>query len=41
MTQPAPTMELVQDPEVPVGTRVLSVAFGPGLTAAGLVMEKV
>ncbi len=33
--------ELVQDPEVPVGTRVLSVAFGPGLTAAGLVMEKV
>lgn len=32
---------ILADPSIPVGTRVPSLAFGPGLTLAGLVLEKV
>lgn len=32
---------LVADETVPVGTKVLSIGFGPGLTVAGMISEKV
>jgi len=33
--------EMVKDAGIPPGTKILSVAFGPGLTATGLLLEKV
>ena len=38
-----PTMfhEIVRSAEIPPGTRVLAMAFGPGLTVSGLLLEKV
>ncbi len=32
--------EILEEKAIPVGTRVVSVAFGPGLTVTGLVLEK-
>ncbi len=32
---------VVESPEIPVGTKVLSMAFGPGLTVIGALFEKV
>lgn len=32
---------ILKDPEVPFGTQIISLAFGPGLTICGTVMEKV
>jgi predicted naringenin-chalcone synthase len=32
--------EIVADQNIPAGTRVISMAFGPGLTATGAVLEK-
>ncbi|MBL8197279.1 MAG: naringenin-chalcone synthase, partial [Blastocatellia bacterium] len=33
--------KIVASNEIPVGTLILSIAFGPGLTAAGAIMRKV
>jgi predicted naringenin-chalcone synthase len=33
--------EILEETAIPVGTRVVSVAFGPGLTVTGLVLEKI
>lgn len=33
--------KLILSKEIPIGSLVLSIAFGPGLTAAGAIMEKV
>lgn len=33
--------EIINDPNIKVGQKVLSLAFGPGLTACGFLMEKV
>ena len=32
---------VVESPEIPVGSKVLSMAFGPGLTVIGALFEKV
>jgi alkylresorcinol/alkylpyrone synthase len=39
-TVPHILKEIVEEDAVPAGTRVVSVAFGPGLTVTGLVLEK-
>lgn len=39
-TLPHIWMALLADPAVPVGARIASLAFGPGLTCCGLVVEK-
>ncbi len=33
--------EVINDASIPVGRKVLSMAFGPGLTIAGMILEKV
>ncbi len=33
--------EIVQEPGIPTGTRIVSLGFGPGLTVTGLVLEKI
>lgn len=33
--------EVIDDDSIPVGAKVLSMAFGPGLTIAGMILEKV
>ena len=33
--------EVIEDDSIPVGAKVLSMAFGPGLTIAGMILEKV
>jgi alkylresorcinol/alkylpyrone synthase len=33
--------EIINDTSIPVGRKVLSMAFGPGLTIAGMILEKV
>jgi len=33
--------EILEETAIPVGTRIVSVAFGPGLTVTGLVLEKI
>lgn len=33
--------EIVNDPKIKVNTKVAAIAFGPGLTATGLILEKV
>lgn len=33
--------EILDEKAIPVGTRVVSIAFGPGLTVTGLVLEKI
>jgi predicted naringenin-chalcone synthase len=40
-TVPYILLRLAQDPSVRVGTRVVALGFGPGLTAIGAVLEKV
>jgi predicted naringenin-chalcone synthase len=40
-TVPHILMEVLQDPDVAPGTPIISMGFGPGLTATGLVLEKV
>jgi alkylresorcinol/alkylpyrone synthase len=32
--------EIIDDPSVPPGTKVVSIAFGPGITVAGFILEK-
>jgi predicted naringenin-chalcone synthase len=39
-TVPHILMEVLQDPDIPPGTPIISMGFGPGLTATGLVLEK-
>jgi predicted naringenin-chalcone synthase len=33
--------EMLESPEVPIGARIASIAFGPGLTVTGMVVEKI
>jgi len=33
--------EILEEKAIPVGTRIVSIAFGPGLTVTGLVLEKI
>ena len=33
--------DMLESPDVPVGARIASVAFGPGLTVTGMVVEKI
>ena len=33
--------EIIEDPEISAGTKVISIAFGPGITIAGSILEKV
>lgn len=33
--------EIVENPDIPAGARIVSLAFGPGLTVTGLVLEKI
>ncbi|HKO51756.1 MAG TPA: 3-oxoacyl-[acyl-carrier-protein] synthase III C-terminal domain-containing protein [Polyangiaceae bacterium] len=40
-TIPHVLMNLAADPSVPCGTPILAAAFGPGLTVAGLILERV
>ncbi len=40
-TVPYILMRLAQDPRVHVGTRIVALGFGPGLTAIGALLEKV
>lgn len=40
-TAPHIWQEIVESPEIPAGTKVLSMAFGPGLTVIGALFEKV
>lgn len=40
-TVPHILKEMLESPEVPTGSRIAAVAFGPGLTVTGLVMEKI
>jgi predicted naringenin-chalcone synthase len=39
-TLPHVWMRLIADPRVPAGTLVVSLAFGPGLTVCGSLLEK-
>ncbi len=39
-TVPHILLRMLDDPEVPVGTRVLAAGFGPGLTATGMLFQK-
>jgi predicted naringenin-chalcone synthase len=32
--------EIVNDSNIPAGTKIVAMAFGPGLTATGLLLEK-
>jgi predicted naringenin-chalcone synthase len=40
-TAPHIWQQLVDAPDVPRGTKILSMAFGPGLTVIGALFEKV
>jgi alkylresorcinol/alkylpyrone synthase len=40
-TVPHILKEVVEEAAIPIGTRVVSLAFGPGLTITGLVLEKI
>jgi len=40
-TVPHILMEVLQDSAIPSGAKILSMGFGPGLTASGLILEKV
>ena len=40
-TVPHILKEMLESPEVPIGARIASVAFGPGLTVTGMVVEKI
>jgi alkylresorcinol/alkylpyrone synthase len=40
-TVPYILKDILEAPEIPVGTRVVSIAFGPGLTVTGLLLEKI
>jgi predicted naringenin-chalcone synthase len=40
-TAPHIWQAIVESPEIPVGSKVLSMAFGPGLTVIGALFEKV
>lgn len=40
-TVPHILKEILEETAVPIGTRIVSVAFGPGLTVTGLVLEKI
>ncbi|MFT4973681.1 MAG: alkylresorcinol/alkylpyrone synthase, partial [Saprospiraceae bacterium] len=33
--------EIINDPKIVPGTKVVAMAFGPGLTATGLLVEKI
>jgi alkylresorcinol/alkylpyrone synthase len=33
--------EIVDEPDIPIGARIVALAFGPGLTVTGLVLEKI
>jgi len=33
--------EIVNDSNIPAGTKIVAMAFGPGLTATGLLLEKI
>lgn len=33
--------EIINDPNIPAGTKIVAIAFGPGLTATGLLLEKI
>lgn len=39
-TDPYVLKEIVEEAGIPIGARIISVAFGPGLTIAGLILEK-
>lgn len=41
VTIPYTLHEIINSDDIPVGTLVLSIGFGPGLTVSGLVLEKV
>jgi alkylresorcinol/alkylpyrone synthase len=40
-TVPHILKKIIEEPEIAKGTRVVSLAFGPGLTVTGLVLEKI
>jgi predicted naringenin-chalcone synthase len=40
-TVPHILSEMLDSPDVAAGTRIASVAFGPGLTVTGLILEKI
>jgi alkylresorcinol/alkylpyrone synthase len=40
-TVPHILKQIVEEPSIPAGARVVSLAFGPGLTITGLVAEKI
>ncbi|MFA6205361.1 MAG: 3-oxoacyl-[acyl-carrier-protein] synthase III C-terminal domain-containing protein [Methylocystis sp.] len=40
-TVPHILKEIIEEPSIPVGARIVSLAFGPGLTITGLVAEKI
>ena len=40
-TLPQMWSEICEDSQIPDGTKVVSIAFGPGLTMAGVILEKV
>jgi alkylresorcinol/alkylpyrone synthase len=40
-TVPYILMDVLQDPAVPAGAQILAMGFGPGLTASGLILQKV
>lgn len=33
--------EIINDPEITAGTKIISIAFGPGLTVTGVIFEKI
>ena len=33
--------EIINDPNITAGTKIVAIAFGPGLTATGLLLEKI